>query len=107
MTAPRTCLPRARRTALTTAAVGLTALAVAPTALADSYADVAPTPTTAVVEVAQAPQTEVLAVKHAADPNTLAYTGFEAGSVAVAGLGLVAGGVLLIRGGRRRAGSEA
>lgn len=108
MNAPRPFGSRAGRTLAASAGFGLAALLTAPTALADSYNEVAPRPTTEVLGMSETSYTpQVVAAERTPDPSVLAHTGFEAGSVAVAGLGLLVGGALLVRSGRRRAGSAA
>ena len=104
ITAP-TLASRARRTAAAAAGLGVAALLLAPGASA-TYKDVAPPPQTAVLGVkhsAPAP----MAPAAPARAESLAYTGAEVGGAAAAGLALVAGGAVLLRVSRRRAGATA
>ena len=98
MIGSRTLGSRARRTAAAVAGLGVAAIVAAPGAMA-AYNDVTPPPTT-----------QVLGVKYSAAPaattsvasDSLAYTGAEIGAAGAAGVALVAGGALLVRGSRRR-----
>ena len=100
---------RARRIAAATAGLGVAALLAAPGAMA-AYNDVAPPAETQVLGVkhsaAAAPAAPV-AVASTSASDSLAYTGAEVGAFGAAGVALVAGGALLVRGSRRRGAASA
>ena len=108
MNASRTLGSRARRIAAATAGLGVAALLAAPGAMA-AYNDVAPPADTQVLGVKHsapaAPAATVAVASASASASasdSLAYTGAEVGAVGAAGVALVAGGALLVRGSRRR-----